>query len=115
MKSNSAPSWRYLHPTTKAAAVSIGVAEPTLWRWQQDDAFQSAYRRARRLVVSQAIARIQKASLSAVEALVEIANDKTIQKAARISAAKAIIDYSLRGIEIEDQEERISKLEAMLS
>ena len=42
-------------------------------------------------------------------------NDRAAKGSERISAAKAILDYALKGIELEDHEQRLSELEAKLA
>jgi transposase-like protein len=101
--------------TIKRAAKSIGVDETTLWRWLQDKDFHTAYRTARRESVSQAIARLQQASSEAVNTLREIVKDKKQPAPARVSAAKAILEFSIKAVEIEDMAERLAQVEAVLA
>jgi transposase-like protein len=101
--------------TIKRAAKSIGVDETTLWRWLQDKDFHTAYRTARRESVSQAIARLQQASSEAVNTLREIVKDKQQPAPARVSAAKAILEFSIKAVEIEDMAERLAQVEAILA
>jgi len=101
--------------TIKRAAKSIGVDETTLWRWLQDKDFHAAYRTARRESVSQAMARLQQASSEAVNTLREIVKDKKQPAPARVSAAKAILEFSIKAVEIEDMAERLAQVEAILS
>jgi transposase-like protein len=101
--------------TIKRAAKSIGVDETTLWRWLQDKDFHNAYRTARRESVSQAIARLQQASSEAVNTLREVVKDKKQPAPARVSAAKAILEFSMKAVEIEDMAERLAQVEAVLA
>ncbi len=59
--------------TTRAAAEAAKVSEATLWRWLNEQPFQTAYRTARRQVVEQAIGQLQQCGGVAVNALREIA------------------------------------------
>jgi transposase-like protein len=101
--------------TIKRAAKAIGVDDATLWRWLQDKDFHNAYRAARRESVSQAIARLQQASSEAVNTLREIVKDKGQPAPARVSAAKAILEFSIKAVEIEDMAERLAQVEAILA
>jgi hypothetical protein len=101
--------------TIKRAAKSIGVDETTLWRWLQDKDFHAAYRNARRESVSQAIARLQQVSTEAVNTLREVMRDRTAKGSERVSAAKAIIEYSIKAVEIEDLAQRIEELESVMA
>jgi hypothetical protein len=101
--------------TIKRAAKSIGVDETTLWRWLQDKDFHAAYRTARRESVSQAMARLQQASSEAVNTLREIVKDKGQPAPARVSAAKAILEFSIKAVEIEDLAQRVEELESVMA
>jgi len=102
-----------LQPTLVDAATAIGVDERTLRRWLRDDAvFQMAYREARRAVVQHAIVQVQRATGEAVETLRSVMQDAEASASARVSAAKAILETAVKGIEIEDLEARIAALEA---
>jgi predicted transcriptional regulator len=102
-------------PTMKEAAEAAGISEVTLWRWLQTPDFRSSYMEARRVAVQRAIARTQAATTEAVETLREVMNDQTAKGSERIAAAKAILDYALKGIELEDHEMRLQELEARLA
>jgi hypothetical protein len=99
-------------PTIRDAAQTARIGESTLWRWLQQQDFQAAYSKARRESVRQAIARLQNRTGQAVEVLAEIMNDSTANPFARVGAAKAVIEYSIKGVELEDLAERIARLEA---
>jgi hypothetical protein len=101
-------------PTMKKAASVIGIDETTLWRWLQDKEFHSAYMRSRRETVSRAIARLQQCTTEAVNTLREVMKDKTAKGSERVSAAKAILDYSMKAVELEDLAGRVAELEATL-
>jgi hypothetical protein len=98
-------------PGLTSAAKAVGVGKATLWRWMQQPTFREAYRRARREAVEQARARLQQASGEAVEALREVMNDPDAPHASRVSAAKAILDMSLKETHAEELEARLTALE----
>lgn len=97
--------------TTKDAALVCGVSEVTLWRWLQVEEFQQAYTTARREAVRLAIARLQQTSGEAVDVLRDVMKDTTVAPAARVSAAKSILEMSIKAIELEDMAERLAQLE----
>ena len=96
-------------PTIAAAATKARISERTLLRWLAESSFQARYRAARRQVVEQAIAQLQQGTGEAVEALRR--NLKCGVPAAEIAAAKAVIDFSTKAIELTDLIERIEALE----
>ena len=98
-------------PTISAAAKTAGIGERTLHTWLGEDAFAKAYRDARRAAVQQTIARLQQASSMAVTTLMEVMDGMGNSPAARVSAAKAVIEQTLKSTEIEDLAARIEALE----
>lgn len=98
-------------PSIHDAAEASGTPERTLFRWLQDPAFSAAYRQARREVLSMATARLQRAAETAVETLEAVMKDAIATPAARVSAARAVIEFALKGLEMEDLEARVEALE----
>ncbi len=101
-------------PTIKEAASITGVGEATLFRWMQDSNFQSAYRDAKHRIVNHSITRLQQATGEAVETLVEIMKDDTKPASSRVACAKAILDLSVKAVELEDLAARVDALEAFV-
>jgi len=99
---------------TRIAAKAVGVDEATLWRWLQDKEFHAAYMTIRRESVSLSIARLQQSTMEAVNTLKAIAKDKKAPASSRVMAAKAIIEYSIKAVEIEDLAVRLAEVEATL-
>ena len=102
------------HANIRTAAKAVKVDEATLWRWLQDKDFHAAYMNIRRESVSLAIARLQQASTEAVNTLKAIAKDKEASASARVMAAKAIIEYSIKAVEVEDLANRVAELETVM-
>lgn len=86
----------------------------TLWRWLKIEHFKSAYREARCRIVSLAIGRLETNLNKAINTLLEIAENVEAPASARVTAARAIIDQSLKAVEIENIEERIERLEKII-
>jgi hypothetical protein len=99
--------------TLAEAASLAGIGEATLRRWLQRDDFQAAYRRARREAVSQAVAHLQRVSGEAVETLRTIMNDDQKPSSTRVTAARVILELSIKAVDLEDLEVRIAALEAL--
>ena len=104
-----------VEPTIGKAAANVGVAERTLLRWLKDAGFHEAYRAARREAVSRAIGLLQKAAILAVGALVNIMRNTEAPASSRVTAARTVLDAAMRGIELEDLEDRISGLETTVA
>lgn len=98
----------------RKAAEEAGIAEATLHRWMKETSFQEAYRAAKREVINHVISRLQRSAGKAVKILLEVAEDKESPASARVSAAKTILETSLKAVEIEDIENRITELERIV-
>ncbi|HEX8843816.1 MAG TPA: hypothetical protein VF791_04195 [Pyrinomonadaceae bacterium] len=98
----------------KRAAKESKLGEATLWRWLQEPAFQKQYRAARRQLVEGALSQLQSDGTKAAKVLLEIAQNKKAPASARVSAAKTIIEQSIKGVEQLDTLERIEALEQMM-
>ena len=111
-KQEKAISALLVHPTMTKAAAAAGVGEVTLWRWLQIPQFKEQHRQARREAVSRAVGQLQWACGAAVLALTDIANDVTSPAGARVSAARTVLEMSLKGFELEDLGVRVEDLES---
>jgi len=101
-------------PTIQEAAKISGVGEVTLWRWLQIPEFEKAYKEAKKLAVSQAIARLQQITGEAVETLRRIMNDSESPASVRVAAAKTIIEQAIKSVELEDLVQRVDELEKIV-
>ena len=100
-----------LSPTVSAAVTQAKVGERTLRRWLADGEFRREYQERREQAVRHATGLLQAASFEAVEALRDVLRKPDASASAKVSAARAIIDLGLRGIELENLAERIERLE----
>lgn len=100
-------------PTHEAAAQLAGITANTLWRYLRQPEFRDAFRDARREAVSQSIAQLQRLTADAVHALGAVAASETATPTARVTAAKAILEMSLRAVDVEELSTRIEALEEM--
>ena len=101
-------------PSIPAAAKVVGIGEKTLWRWLQHQDFREAYLQARRQVVQQVISNVQNSMKKAVDTLLEVMEDPNSPTSSKVQAARSIIDFGLKGLELEDFELRLSRLEEHL-
>ena len=97
------------HPTIADAAKACGVSERSLWRLLQRDDFQQRYREAQRAVVDGAIAELQGATKEAVKTLRKNLNAEN--PFASNAAAIAILTQSMKAIEVQELQQRITRLE----
>jgi hypothetical protein len=93
------------------AAKAVGVATKTLLRWMKEPQFQSAYREARRVAYSQAVAKLQQGATAAATTLLKVMLDQGTPASVRVRAAECIMNHSSKASEIEDVEARVAELE----
>jgi hypothetical protein len=93
------------------AAQVAGIGERTLYSWLTDRDFQEQYRTARREVVGQALAQLQRVSSLAVSTLADIMSDKEAPASSRVSASKAVLELAIKAVELEDIMSRLDALE----
>lgn len=98
-------------PTIQAAAQAAGVARATIFRWLSDVSFASAYKSARGQLLESMLTALQAASTDAVKTLREVMNDRAAQVSARVSAARTVLEMSLKAREVLQVEARLAYLE----
>lgn len=101
-------------PSIAEAAKAAKVGERTLWRWLEFPEFKEKYRAARSQIVIQSVAQMQSALTEAVKTLKDVMENAKAPASARVSAAKAVIDMSLRSVELEDLLVRIEIIETAI-
>jgi hypothetical protein len=102
------------HATLKEAALAAGVSETTLWRYKREPEFSRRLREARRDVVDHTLTQLQRASGDAVTVLRDLMMRENAPAAARISAARTFIDYSIRAAEQDELDGRLAELEQFI-
>jgi len=100
--------------TITAAAKQTGIAEKSLRNWLKEPDFVGEYRDARRALVTQATDRLAKSCREAVDTLTDIMQHSE-NDAPRVTAARAILDYAYKAVEIEDLTARLERLEGLLN
>lgn len=98
-------------PSLKAAAESLGCTPRTIQRWMAQEDFRQEYDRAKAELLEGAINALRTSGWEGANTLRELAKDAATPPAARVSAARALLELLLRGIETQELEERIQRLE----
>jgi hypothetical protein len=99
------------HGTVRAAAEAAGLSDATLFRYLADAHFKREYRARRAEAVECAVGALQTACVGAVSTLIQAMKGPTVQTATKVTAAKITLDFSLRGVELQDLQERVEDLE----
>ena len=103
------------HKTLKESSLAAGVSLPTLWRYLRDPVFSLRYREARRELVECAMVRLQNDAEHAAKVLRDVADDKTAPASARVTAARTIIELSVKSVELGDLQQRLASLEEYMT
>jgi hypothetical protein len=101
------------HVTVAKAAEASGISERTIFRWLQREDFQARYKEAQRAVVDNAVGELQAATVAAVATLRR--NLTCGNPFAENTAAGVILAQSFKAIELREMQERIERLEELLS
>lgn len=103
-------------PNIKQAAILAGVGERTLYRWlAEDEAFKAELRSVEEEAISQATRRLIGSQEPAITRLLSILTGPTTRSGDRIKAARALMEYSTRMLEVRDVEERLTALERQIN
>lgn len=98
-------------PTRAKAAATAGITVKTLRSYLDDPEFQAEYKKAFSSMVEDATRQAQQALAPALSTLREIVEDGGENAQARVSAARSILEYSMKLTEQLDILERIEALE----
>ncbi|HMO82321.1 MAG TPA: hypothetical protein PKD24_16200 [Pyrinomonadaceae bacterium] len=98
--------------TIEGACRQANVAVITYWRWMKEDAFLREYRRARRGMLENTVARLQSITASAIDTLER--NLYCENPSVETRTATVILEQAIKGIEVLDLEKRLETLEAVI-
>lgn len=98
-------------PTKEKAAAAAGITSKTLRGYLAEADFQAEYKRAFSGLVEDATRQVQQAIAPALSTLREIVEDGEENAQARISAARSLLEYSLKLTESTDILNRLNELE----
>ena len=97
--------------TRAEAAQAAGVSESTLRQYMKDPEFLERYKQAFGEMVADATRQAQQTLSPALSVLREIMVDRDEQASARITAARSVLEYSMRLCEQTDILEQLRELE----
>jgi len=103
--------------TQSAAAKTVGATAATATGWLKQPAMQAEYLRLRREMLQHGIALAQKGTIVAVQRFLDLLEDHELYAAFQIQAARAILDFAMKGTQLEYLEEiarRLAVVEARL-
>lgn len=98
-------------PTVNQACRTAGISPKTGRNYLRNEVFSEAYKKMRREIMKQTTARLQFLALKATQELEKILDNPKASPYAKINAAQLVLDKAYKGLELEDLEERIERLE----
>lgn len=103
------------NPTKEKAASAAGITSKTLRAYLADPEFQAEYKKAFAGLVEDATRQAQQAIAPALSTLREVVEDSGEGTQFRISAARSILEYSLKLTEQNDIITKLQELEAEMA
>jgi|GEM_PF-6995170 len=91
--------------TIREAAAQCGIGESTLRRWLKESDFRRQYISAKGELLDATKNQLRAAAVEAVDALREVFQDRNAAAGARVGAAKAILELTLKIDEAEEGED----------
>jgi len=98
--------------TIDEACKKANVAIVTYWRWMQNENFLKHYRKARRGILENTVAKLQSITFAAIDTLERNLNCEN--PSVEVRSAAIILEQSIKGLEILDVENRVEWLEESL-
>jgi len=99
--------------TIDEACKKTEVNVTTYWRWMQDESFLREYRKVRRGILENTVAKLQSVTYQAIETLER--NLHCENPSVEIRCAQIILEQSMKGLETLEVENRVEILEDTIS
>jgi len=99
------------HRTIREAAAAAGVSERVIYDYLSDPDFEARYKATRDDVIRGVANHLRERMNEAVDTIGDIMRDAENRPNDRLAAAKAVLDFGGKYIEVNDILERIAKLE----
>jgi len=103
-----------VQPTVEQAAKVAGVTKSTAYRWLSQPQYRQQYDTLRRQGLEETLHFLQRTMLAAVARLHALLHDGD-HPAVQLGAARAILEYGLRAMELEQITLRLQRLEEALA
>jgi ribosomal protein S11 len=97
--------------TIKQAAQECSIGYRTLKTWLASEWFQAEYRAARQRLLDSTINQLRSIGSEGVAGLHDVVTNTSHPAAARVSAARAILEVLLKAVEVQDVTTRLQHLE----
>ena len=99
--------------TIDEAAQKARVSRCHIYKWLEDPSFKEELQRQRDIVTREALEKLKASITEAIDTLTSLLTSEN--ENIKLRAAQGIIDHTLRAIELQDLEKRVSILEEQLT
>ena len=83
-------------PTVRKASESLNIPESTIYKYLKNPEFKSRYNEAKSTLLNQSISYLQSKISQAISNIINIMEDTNVAPQVRLSASKAILDYTMK-------------------
>lgn len=97
--------------TRLEAAEKLEISKDTLYKRMKNDVFKIDYRRAKDMIVSDAVTSLQTKMNEAINTIMGIMMNEDVSHQIRLNAAETILRYSIKLTETTELIERVEALE----
>jgi hypothetical protein len=97
--------------TISGAAKALGIGRDKMKQWRERPEFEAALERVGNSLLSAAMRQLESDCVAAARTLREIMNDTSANVFARLSAARTILELSLKSAEVQSLKLKIKRLE----
>lgn len=102
-------------PNVKKAAHACAISERTLHRWLKEPEFIAQLAEAQREITKGVMQRVISRAERATDTLDDIMTDRNAHAQARVTAARTLLEFAFKAVEIADIQVRIESLETSMS
>ncbi len=100
--------------TFTAIAEDLGITRQALYEWRQIDTFRKAVRSLQSDAMAGAIGILKVGAQAAARRLVQTTDDGEALTAPRVPAARGVLEFAFRAVEVEELAEKLRALEERL-
>lgn len=98
--------------TVEEAALVAQVTDRTIYNWRTEAPFKQALQDMSDVIMGEAVTLLTGVTVRAIKILIDIADDTKVAPGTRVSAARTLLDSTLKTREMYELEKRIQELES---
>ena len=99
--------------TIEGAAVKVGISRASIYNWLKEEPFKVRLDRERKIIFDEAVGLIKVASKRSAAVIVDLLSHK--DPTTRRLAAKDLLSFAIKAVELGDVEDRLDRIEKALA